>query len=266
MAQTYVETVFNVTIRCSRRKQQICFRVPSDMEWWSFRTKVCKRMGINPATARLSYRQFYDILYGSLCRLRGGADWAEAILKLGKANDEDAPTELEIIDVSRPTAVRVDLVKHVKRILTDLSLQTTSRSTKKPMIRSAASAHLSDQGLNIETYYFSYPKVADLLKLVDNEVDGFVAGWSYKGISLSDMLGSVGMVNVDDFVMTSLLVLHTSCGIPIRAVELLYIGAEKMIRMVHKEMAHKIKDLWEHREAYEQVFSDRLDSESSDVV
>lgn len=36
--------------------------------------------------------------------------------------------------------------------------------------------------------------------------------------------------------------------------------------MVHKEMAHEIKDLWEHREAYEQVFSDRLDSESSDVV
>lgn len=153
-------------------------------------------------------------------------------------------------------------LEHVIIYLTYVS-QTTSRgtSTKRPIARSPASAHLSDRGLDIETYYFTYPKVEDLLKLLDNEVDGFVAGWSYKGISLCEMLKSVGMVNVEDFVMTSPLVLHTSCGIPVRAVELLYIGAEKMIRVVHKEMAHEIKDLREHREAYARLFLDRFASD-----
>lgn len=94
---------------------------------------------------------------------------------------------------------------------------------------------------------------------MDNEVDGFVTGWSYKGINLSDMLKSVGMVSMEDFVMTSPLVLHTSCGIPARAVELLYTGAEKMIQVVHKEKAHKIRDLWEHREAYGQLFLESIE-------
>lgn len=116
--------------------------------------------------------------------------------------------------------------------------------------------------MNIETYYFSYPKVEDLLKLVDNEVDGFVAGWSYKGINLTDMLRSASMLNVEDFVTTSPLVLHMSCGIPVRAVELLYLGAEKMIRMVHKEMAHEIEDLRDHREAYSRIFLDGFESET----
>lgn len=101
------------------------------------------------------------------------------------------------------------------------------------------------------------------MKILDNEVDGFVAGWSYKGINLSEMLRSVGMVNVEDFVTTSPLVLHTSCGIPVRAVELLYIGAEKMIKMVHKEMAHEIKELQEHREAYGRIFLDNVDSDTA---
>lgn len=116
--------------------------------------------------------------------------------------------------------------------------------------------------MDIETYYFSYPKVEDLLKILDNEVDGFVAGWSYKGINLTEMLRSAGMVSVEDFVTTSPLVLHTSCGIPVRAVELLYIGAEKMIRMVHKEMDNEIKDLREHREAYGRIYLDSADSDS----
>lgn len=94
---------------------------------------------------------------------------------------------------------------------------------------------------------------------MDNEVDGFVTGWSYKGVSLADMLKSASMLSVEDFVTTSPLVLHTSCGVPVRAVELLYIGAEKMIQMVHKEMAHEIKDLQEHREAYGRLFLDRVD-------
>lgn len=98
---------------------------------------------------------------------------------------------------------------------------------------------------------------------MDNDVDDFVMGWSYKGISLCDMLRSVGMVNMDDFVLTSPLVLHTSCGIPTRAVEMLYIGAEKMIRMVHQEMADEIKDFREHREAYGRIFLDGFDSDDA---
>lgn len=228
------------------------------MEWWSFRSKVCKRMGLKPGTARLAYRQFHDVLYGSLCRLRGAQDWAVAMIKLAKANEEDAAVELEIIDVASPTAVSGVTLTHI--IISLTVRQTTSRGARRPIARTPASAHLSDRGLDIETYYFTYPRVQDLLKLVDNDVDGFVAGWSYKGISLCEMLMSVGMVSVEDFVMTSPLALHTSCGIPAQAVELLYIGAEKMIRVVHKEMAHEIKDLREHREAYAQLFIESLDN------
>ena len=101
------------------------------------------------------------------------------------------------------------------------------------------------------------------VETAQDEIDGFVAGWSYRGISLSEMLRSAGMVTVEDFVTTSPLVLHTSCGIPVRAVELLYIGAEKMIKMVHKEMAHEIKDLREHREDYGRLYLDNVDESDS---
>lgn len=257
LAESYITIVFAVTIRCSFRGQQVYFRVPSDMRWWPFRSKVCKRMGVNAATARLAYRQFHDILYGSLCRLKGASDWAVAMAKMNQASDENATTELEIIDVTMPTAVSSTRGWRIPNVCSLIGCpQTTSRGAKRPIARSAASTHLSDRGLNIETYYFSYPKVEDLLKLLDNDTDGFVAGWSWKGINLCDMLRSTGMEHVDAFVTTSPLALHAACGIPTRAVELLYIGAEKMIRMVHKEMAHEIKDMREHREAYGQIFLD----------
>lgn len=79
------------------------------MGWWDFRGKVCKHMGVRYATARLAYRQFHDILYGSLCRLRGSVDWAEAMIKMKIASNENATTELEIIDVARPTLVSMTL-------------------------------------------------------------------------------------------------------------------------------------------------------------
>lgn len=62
-------------------------------------------MGISYATARLAYRQYHDILYGSLCRLRGAGDWAGAMARMKKASEEDATTELEIIDVAKTTLV-----------------------------------------------------------------------------------------------------------------------------------------------------------------
>lgn len=126
------------------------------------------------------------------------------------------------------------------------------------MDRTAVCAHLSDWGINIQTYYFSYPKIEDLLKLIDNEEDGFVAGWSWRGIKLEQLLRQAGMVQMDDFVTTSPLALHLSCGIPTRAAELLYIGAEKMIRLVHKQMAHEIEDIRALREEYGQIL-DRMD-------
>lgn len=82
------------------------------MEWWAFRSKVCQRMGVNLATARLAYRQFHDILYGSLCRLRGAGDWQEAMIKMKRASEENAKTELEIIDVASPTAVSANGGQH----------------------------------------------------------------------------------------------------------------------------------------------------------
>lgn len=107
MMEPHPKIAFDVTIRCLFQRRLVYFRVPSDMEWWAFRSKVCKRMGVNRATARLAYRQFHDILYGSLCRLRGSADWAEAIMKMKIARKGDAVTELEIIDVARSTLVSV---------------------------------------------------------------------------------------------------------------------------------------------------------------
>lgn len=83
------------------------------MEWWSFHSKVCKRMGVNSATARLAYRQLHDILYGSLCRLRGAADWAGAMMKMERASDENATTELEIVDLACPTTVSANGGQHI---------------------------------------------------------------------------------------------------------------------------------------------------------
>jgi hypothetical protein len=69
------------------------------------------------------------------------------------------------------------------------------------------------------------------------------------------------MERMDDFVMMAPLDLHMSCGIPVKAVELLYTGAEKMIRMTCHAMAHEIKDIWELREAYGQIL-DRMNGEA----
>jgi hypothetical protein len=87
------------------------------MEWWDFHSKVCKRMGVNPATAQLGYHQFHDILYRSLHRLRGAGNWEGAIMRMQQANDDDAATELEIIDVARPTLVSITCID---RLLIDV--------------------------------------------------------------------------------------------------------------------------------------------------
>jgi hypothetical protein len=64
--KTYLETVFNVTIRfaCGAGACLGYFIVPSDIEWWTFHSKVCKHLGANSATACLAYWQFHDVLYG----------------------------------------------------------------------------------------------------------------------------------------------------------------------------------------------------------
>jgi hypothetical protein len=88
------------------------------------------------------------------------------------------------------------------------------------------------------------------LKLLDNELDGYVSGWSWNGHNLRDTLRKAHMERMDDFVMTSPRDLHLSYGIPAQAIEMLYLGAEKMIRIVHLEMETEIKDIRELREEY----------------
>lgn len=139
------------------------------------------------------------------------------------------------------------------RISTDLGLELTSRGNKRPLVCTPVSAHLSDRGINVETYYFSYPTIEDLLKLVDNEEDGLVSGWTWRGAKLEQLLRQAGMVRMDDFVTTSPLALHLSCGIPTRGVELLYMGAEKMIHLFHRQMAPEIKDIRDLKEEYGQL-------------
>jgi hypothetical protein len=69
------------------------------MEWWTFRSKICRRLRVKNATACLAYHQFHDVLYRSLCPLRGAEDWADALDKMCEADEENANVELEIIDV-----------------------------------------------------------------------------------------------------------------------------------------------------------------------
>jgi hypothetical protein len=106
--QSHHRSVFFVTIKCASAGQQVYFQVPSDIEWWTFRLKVCKHLGVKFAKAQPAHRQFHDILYGSLCRLRGTGDWKTAMLKMEMANNEDAMAQLGIIDVASPTLVRVN--------------------------------------------------------------------------------------------------------------------------------------------------------------
>lgn len=97
--------VFLITIRYGHGGKQRCFRIRSDADWWAFRLKACKRLGANPATARLAYRQLRDVLYGSLCRLRGAGDWKGAMLKMKEADEENAATQLEVVNVAGTTSV-----------------------------------------------------------------------------------------------------------------------------------------------------------------
>lgn len=90
---------FYMTIKYCYRGEVRYFRERSDAKWWPFRKAVCKHLGVEPAKARLAYRQFHDVLHGSFCRLRGAKDWDLAISKLIQADEENSPTELEVMDV-----------------------------------------------------------------------------------------------------------------------------------------------------------------------
>lgn len=113
-------------------------------------------------------------------------------------------------------------------------------------------ACLSDRSLRIETYFFDYPSVEVLLKSLSSKSYVFKAGWSSGGIDLQIMLKHAGLEKMDDFCLTSPLALHVSCSgrIPVQAVTLLYVGAEKMIRMVHDEMAKEIQEIRNMRDDY----------------
>jgi hypothetical protein len=248
--KTYLGTAFNVTIRfaCGAGARLGYFIVPSDIEWWIFRSKICKRLGANSATARLAYRQFHDVLYGSLCLLRGAGDWDGAMDKMREADAENANVELEIVDVVATKVRHCGAFIPVSPLI--LAWQTTSRGRKRPQVGTQAAGHLSDRGIPIETFYFQYPHIEDLLKLLDNEADGYVAGWSLNGLNLREMLRRARMERMDDFVLTSPRTLHVTCGIPAKAVNLLYLGATKMIKLVHMEMETEIREIRELREEY----------------
>lgn len=117
----------------------------------------------------------------------------------------------------------------------------------------ATVARLSDKGLLIETYWFQYPSVDDLLKSLRNCSLVFEDGWSLGGIDLRSLLKRVGLENMDDFCSTSPLTLHLSGGVPSRAVAQLYAGAEEIIRTVHEQMAEEIQEIRDMRDEHARI-------------
>lgn len=117
----------------------------------------------------------------------------------------------------------------------------------------AAVAHLSDGGLPIETYWFQYPSVDDLLKSLRNCSLVFEDGWALGGIDLRSLLKRVGLENMDDFCSTSPRTLHLSGGVPAQAVAQLYTGAEEIIRMVHEQMAEEIQEIRDMRDEHARI-------------
>lgn len=99
LMNSHMKLAFDMTIRYCHRGEVRYFRECSDVKWWALRRKLCKHLGVEPAKARLAYRQFHDVLHGSFCQLRGANDWQLAISKLSQANEENSPTELEVMDV-----------------------------------------------------------------------------------------------------------------------------------------------------------------------
>lgn len=96
------------------------------------------------------------------------------------------------------------------------------------------------------------------MKLLGNVSGVFAAGWSSRGVDLQDVLKQAGLENMDDFCLTSPLALHISSGIPTRAVTSLYIGAEKLIHLVHQKMAGEIQEIRSMRDEYARIREHRM--------
>lgn len=118
---------------------------------------------------------------------------------------------------------------------------------------SPAITDLSNRSIAIETYFFQYHTVQALLKLLSDDSGVFALGWSSRGFNLQDVLKHAGLENMDDFCLTSPLALHKSSGIPARAVNTLYVGAEKLICLLHQEMAVEIQDMRDMRDEYGRI-------------
>lgn len=119
-------------------------------------------------------------------------------------------------------------------------------------------ADLSNQSISIETYSFQYPTVQDLLKLLGDDSGVFASGWSSRGVNLQDVLKQAGLENMDDFCLSSPLALHKFSGIPTRAVTSLYIGAEKLIHLVHQKRVGKIEEIRSMRDEYAGIREHRM--------
>jgi hypothetical protein len=135
----------------------------------------------------------------------------------------------------------------------------------RPQLGSQIASHLSDRGIDVETYYFTYPHINNLLRLLDNDFDGYVAG-SWNGLNLRDLLHMAHMEQMEDFVMTSPRTLHVTCGIPAHTVSLLFLGATKMIKLVHMEMETEIRDIQALREEYTRNEEQKADSSMRSLV
>lgn len=121
-------------------------------------------------------------------------------------------------------------------------------------------ADLSDRSIPIDTYFFQYPTVQALLKLLSDDSGVFASGWSSRGFNLQDVLKHAGLENMDDFCLTSPLALHKSSGIPAQAVNLLYAGAKKLICLVHQEMAVEIQDMRDMRDEHARIREYKLNT------
>lgn len=82
---------------------------------------------------------------------------------------------------------------------------------------------------------------------------------------MQGVLKRMGMENMDDFCLTSPLALHMSSGIPTQAVISLYVGAEKLICMLHQEMAREIQEIRDMRDEYAKIREHRINAGGHEV-
>jgi hypothetical protein len=104
---------------------------------------------------------------------------------------------------------------------------------------------MSEGSLDLETFYFEYPSLRNLVELMSQtlSVEHTLEDHEYKSVM------SNGIEYLDDFTLVSAAKLHTWTCIPMGKIRTLYGCAETMIRDFHAGKEEEIKEIQEFRAA-----------------